>query len=68
MGMSLLQELFRNLEGYEMELSRFTRNDDDKKNKSLALKFVTTFKNKEDDLESLEDLDEDEVLRPPYGY
>ena len=53
--MPSLQELFRNLEEHKIELSRFIRNDDDKKKKILALKATTIF---EDDLESIKELDE----------
>ena len=59
MGMSSLQDLFRNLEEYEIDLSEFIRNDNNKKKKSLALKATTIF---EDDLESSKKVDEVEEL------
>ena len=46
--MPSLQELFGNLEEYEMELKRFFKNDDDRKKKSLPLKVSVNFNDDED--------------------
>ena len=62
MDMPSLQELFRNLDEHEMELRRFTRNDDDRKMKSLDFKAIVNFYDDEDDLESFENLKKDEEL------
>ena len=60
-GMPSLQELFGNLEKHEMELKRFSKNDNDRK-KSLPLKPIANFDDDEDELKILEDLEEDEEL------
>ena len=62
MGMPSIQELFGNLEEHEMELNKLSRNDEDRRKKSLALKDATNFDKDEVELESLEDLDEDDDL------
>ena len=58
MDMPSLQQLFGNLEDHEMELKRFSGNDNDTKKKSLAFKAIINFNNDEDDLETLKDLEE----------
>ena len=62
MGMPSLQELFGNLEEHEMELKRFSKNDEDRRKRSLALKATVNHDEEEDELESLDDLEEDEEL------
>ena len=60
-GMLTIQELYRNLEEYELKLKWYKRNRDDKKKKFLALKASGLFdddKYELDDLESKEDEDE----------
>ena len=60
--MPSIQELFGNLEEHEMELKRFSRNDEDRRKKSLALKAAANFDEDEDESESLEDVDEDDDI------
>ena len=49
-----LQELFGNLKEHEMELKSFSRNDDNRKKKSLTFKAVANFNDDDNDkLESL---------------
>ena len=55
------QELFGNLEKHEIELKRFSRKDDRRK-RSLAFKATINFYDEEDELESSEDLEEDEDI------
>ena len=62
MDMPSLKELFRNLEEHEMELKRFSRNDEDRRKRSLALKAIANLDDEKDELESLKDLEEDEDL------
>ena len=45
-----------------MELKIFSRSDDDRKKKSLALKGSTSFDDDEDELQSLEELEDDKEL------
>ena len=60
--MPSLQELFGNLEEHEMDLKRFSKNDEDRRKQCLALKVVTNFDDDEEELESLKDLNKDEDL------
>ena len=45
-----------------MELKRFSRKDDERRKRSLTLKATTSLNDDEDELESLDDLEEDEDL------
>ena len=45
-----------------MELKRYSKNDDDRKKKSLAFKAATNMDDDEDEFESLENLEDDEDL------
>ena len=42
-GMPTIQELYRNLEEHKLELKRYKRNGDDKKEKTLSLKAFNSF-------------------------
>ena len=59
-GMPTLQELFGNLEDHELELKRYSKNDEEKRRKSLALK--ANIENEDDDSENLDEEDEDEEI------
>ena len=62
MGMPTIQELYRNLEEYKLELQRYKRNGDDKRKKTLALKASGSFSDDEDKLDENETKeDEDEM-------
>ena len=60
MGILTLQELFGNLEEHEMKLKRLSKNNDDKRKENLAPKVTTIFEEENDDLKSLEDLNEND--------
>ena len=45
-----------------MELKRFSRNDDERKKKSQAFKDVVSLEDDEDELKSLDDLEEEDDL------
>ena len=64
MGKPSLQELLRIQKEHEMELKRFLRNDNDndRRKKSMDLKVASNLDDEKDELESLENLDEDEDL------
>ena len=59
MEMSTIQELYGNLEEYELELKRYKTNEDDKRKKFLALKASNSFDDDEDEIDDNE-LKEDE--------
>ena len=43
MGMPTIQELYRNLKEYELELKRYKKIDDEKKKKTFTLKASNSF-------------------------
>ena len=62
MGVPTLQELFGNLEDHEMELKRYSKNDEEKRRRGLALKATVNLDDEEEDSESLEENNEDDEL------
>ena len=62
MGMPTLQELFSNLEDHEMEIKRYSKNNEERRRKGLALKATTNVKDKDDDFVSLEKTNEDDEI------
>ena len=62
MGMPTLQELFGNLEDHEMELKRYSKNDEGKRRKSLTLKATINIKDEDNDSKSLQETNEDNEI------
>ena len=60
--MPTIQELYRNITKYELELKRHKKNGDDKKKKTLALKAPNTFNDKDNELDNVDIKDEKDEM------
>ena len=62
MGVATLQEPFGNLEDHEIELKRYSKNDEEKRRRGLAFKATTNMDDEDEDSESLEENNKDDEI------